>query len=70
MNVTVKTAQRATDDVLFRAYIPLTGDRAALDFFGDQPVQCQTVDEMQNQIVGFLAQPEVRARLAMLGSVA
>jgi len=70
LNVVVAVPQRNFRDVLFRAYVPATGFPVSLDLYGEEPVRCADEAELEDQVLGFLARPQVRARLAMLGRMA
>ena len=51
---------------LFRVYIPDDGTPLWLDLFGDEPVRCESVEELRGRVLEFLALPEVRGQLATL----
>jgi hypothetical protein len=63
-NVVVRIPGRDVADTLFRAYIAPSG-QVSLDFFGDEPVVCQNESDIENQVLDFLARPEVKSRLAV-----
>jgi hypothetical protein len=41
-------------DTLFRAYIPVGGLPIYLDLGGEEPVKCESIEQLQNCVLDFL----------------
>lgn len=63
LNVVVEIPERHFQDTLFRAYVPLAGQPIQLDFYGEEPTETQTLEEMEDAIIEFLNRPEIKGRL-------
>lgn len=61
-NMVVRIPAKSVADTLFRAYVDQAG-KVTLDFFGDEPVICRGEDELDAQVLDFLAKPEVNTRM-------
>jgi hypothetical protein len=61
-NLTVEIPERNFRDVLFRVSIANKGP-VSLDFYGEDPLVCSTVAQMEDAIIDFLGKEEVRNRL-------
>ncbi len=65
LNVVLRIPGHKVQDTLFRAYVPPTGAPISLDFYGEQPVSSGNPQELQNEVLKFLAEPEVTSRINM-----
>ena len=68
-NVVVRIPAKGVADTLFRAYVDTAG-KTSLDFFGDQPVECETQDQVESEVLKFLARPEVNSRMIVYKQLA
>jgi hypothetical protein len=57
-------------DVLLRAYVPPSGFPVNLDMLDDQRRPCQTLEAVEEEIIHFLGDPDVKQRLLSLKDVA
>jgi hypothetical protein len=65
-NMVLTIPSRNFRDVLFRAYVPMDGYPVNLDFFGETPVPCPDQARLESEIVRFLSDRNVNARLQMI----
>ncbi len=65
LNVVVQIPNRGVRDTLFRAYVPAAGAPVNLDFYGEEPVPSGTPQEIQENVLNFLTQPEIVSRMNM-----
>ncbi|KYG03629.1 hypothetical protein BE21_50715 [Sorangium cellulosum] len=66
----VRVPKAGLRDVLLRAYVPVDGFPVGLDLFDGQQRRCTNLDEIETEIIGFLAQPDVKHRLLALKDIA
>lgn len=64
LNIVVRIPEQRYQDTLFRAYIPLEGFPVYLDFYAEQPVRAETLEEMDEAVLGFLSQEDIQNRLS------
>jgi hypothetical protein len=57
-------------DVLLRAYVPVDGFPVSLDLFDDNHPRCDTLEALENEILGFLGHKDVKLRLRSLKRMA
>ena len=70
LNVVVAIEARNFRDVLFRAYVPMTGFPVSLDLYGEDAVRCDDETQLADEILQFMGQPEIKSRLGMLKRMA
>ena len=63
MNCTIRVPTKNFTDILFRAYVPAQGYPVGLDLVGEELLPCGTEVELENNIIQFLARPEITERL-------
>lgn len=56
--------------VLLRVYVPAEGFPVSLDLFDGQQPQCENLDALETEILGFLRHPDVKHRLLALKDIA
>lgn len=62
LNVVIRIPSRNVQDTLFRAYLAMDG-AISFDFFGEDLVECNTAEEAEQQVLNFLARPEMQLRM-------
>ena len=61
-NMVLQIAGKGIRDTLFRAYLSPDG-KVSFDFYGEELIACDTVEDMQTAVETFLSKPEVRSRM-------
>lgn len=62
LKIAIRIPHKGFRDFLFRAYVPESGYPVNLDLYGEQPLQCATKEELENEILKFVAR--IRDRMA------
>lgn len=65
----VKALDIGLSDHLFRAYVPAGGFPVNLDYLAEESIPCSSPEELVRQLVVFIENANVRARLAAIAQV-
>ncbi|MCX7044741.1 MAG: hypothetical protein NTX50_04535 [Candidatus Sumerlaeota bacterium] len=63
MKIVIEIPWRKFRTVFFRAYIPIDGFPVTLDLFGDEPIRCLNMDELDRNLGDFLEKPDILSSL-------
>lgn len=58
------------EDTLLRAFVPTSGFPVALELDEDEQRRCTDLDQVEREILDFLALPDVKARLREVRDIA
>lgn len=62
-NVVIRIPRLGLRDVLFRAYVPFDGLPVRLDLFEDERPTCPSIADLEETLIQFLREPDVKQRL-------
>ncbi len=68
-NLVLQISEKDIRDTLFRVYLSPEGE-VQFDFYGEDYVACDTVEQMQKAVESFLSEPEVRSRMRVYRDLA